>query len=54
MIHSMTGFDLSEFDNLSWELRSVNHRYLELNFKLPEDCRHLEAALKTDPWMRTS
>ncbi len=47
MIHSMTGFDLSEFDNLSWELRSVNHRYLELNFKLPEDCRHLEAALKT-------
>lgn len=47
MIHSMTGFDLSEFGNLSWELRSVNHRYLELNFKLPEDCRHLEAALKT-------
>ena len=47
MIHSMTGFDLSEFDNLSWELRSVNHRYLELNFKLPEDCRHLETALKT-------
>lgn len=46
MIHSMTGFDLSEFDDLSWELRSVNHRYLELNFKLPEDCRHLEAALK--------
>ena len=42
----MTGFDLSEFDNLSWELRSVNHRYLELNFKLPEDCRHLEAVLK--------
>ncbi|MBT3644727.1 MAG: YicC family protein [Gammaproteobacteria bacterium] len=42
----MTGFDLSEFDDLSWELRSVNHRYLELNFKLPEDCRHLEAALK--------
>tara|TARA_B110000467_G_C18317898_1_gene482889 strand:- start:1232 stop:2074 length:843 start_codon:yes stop_codon:yes gene_type:complete len=46
MIHSMTGFDLSEFDNLSWELRSVNHRYLELNFRLPEDCRHLEVALK--------
>ena len=46
MIHSMTGFDLSEFDDLSWELRSVNHRYLELSFKLPEDCRHLEAALK--------
>ncbi len=46
MIHCLTGFDLSEFDDLSWELRSVNHRYLELNFKLPEDCRHLEAALK--------
>jgi len=27
---------------LTWELRAVNHRYLELNFKLPEDLRPIE------------
>ena len=29
-----------------WELRSVNHRYLELSFKLPESWRHLEPGLR--------
>ena len=28
------------------ELRSVNHRYLDLQFRLPEDLRALEAGLR--------
>ncbi|RZV56382.1 MAG: YicC family protein, partial [Pseudomonadales bacterium] len=30
----------------AWELRSVNHRYLEPHFKLPESFRSLEPALR--------
>ncbi len=30
----------------TWELRSVNHRYLELSFKLPEAWRQLEPPLR--------
>lgn len=29
-----------------WELRSVNHRYLELSFKLPDSWRQLEPSLR--------
>jgi len=51
MIRSMTGYARSEaqgpWGRLSWELRSVNHRYLELQFRLPEDFRGLEAELRT-------
>ncbi|NND53750.1 MAG: YicC family protein [Gammaproteobacteria bacterium] len=50
MIHSMTGFASSESDTpqgtLLWELRSVNHRYLEMQFKLPDGFRALEPALR--------
>lgn len=46
MISSMTGFARSEIDSplgpLLWELRSVNHRYLEVQFKLPDGFRSLE------------
>ena len=46
----MTGFarveDTSAMGNLSWELRSVNHRYLEVNFRLPEEVRRLEPQLR--------
>ena len=46
MIRSMTGFAGSErqysFGRLSWELRSVNHRYLEISFRVPEEFRMLE------------
>ncbi len=31
---------------LTWELRSVNHRYLDLQFKLPELWRGVEPALR--------
>ena len=50
MINSMTGFASGESSTaaglLSWELRSVNHRYLESQFKLPEGFRSLEPALR--------
>ena len=46
----MTGFaraeEMSEMGNLIWELRSVNHRYLEVNFRLPEEVRRLEPQLR--------
>jgi uncharacterized protein (TIGR00255 family) len=46
----MTGFASGEIDTgqgaLLWELRSVNHRYLEMQFKLPDGFRALEPALR--------
>ena len=51
MIRSMTGYARAEqqgpWGRLSWELRSVNHRYLDLQFKLPDEFRVLEAELRT-------
>ena len=50
MIHSMTGFASVEqqttFGRLAWELRSVNHRYLEISLRLPEEFRVLEPAVR--------
>ena len=46
MPHSMTGFSTAEARvgsfRLVWEIRSVNHRFLELGFRLPEDVRAVE------------
>jgi len=36
----------TEWGELTWELRSVNHRYLEFSLKLPEEVRHLEQDLR--------
>jgi len=50
MIHSMTAFARAEQASangtLSWELRSVNHRYLEPHLRLPEAFRDLEGAVR--------
>ena len=50
MIRSMTGYARAEQQTpsgrLSWELRSVNHRYLELQLKLPEEFRSMENDLR--------
>ena len=50
MIRSMTGFASVErqyeFGRLAWELRSVNHRYLELGLRLPEEFRVLEPEIR--------
>jgi uncharacterized protein (TIGR00255 family) len=50
MISSMTAFARADttdnFGELCWELRSVNHRYLEASFRLPETLRSLEPELR--------
>ena len=50
MIHSMTAFarvDVPlEAGSLQWEIRSVNHRYLEPQFRLPDAFRELELPLR--------
>jgi len=50
MIRSMTAFASAETETrwgaLAFELRSVNHRYLELNPRLPEELRAIEPALR--------
>ncbi|AZS51436.1 YicC family protein [Entomomonas moraniae] len=50
MLQSMTAFARCELSIdegiLCWEIRSVNHRYLEHNFKLPETFRSLEWPLR--------
>ncbi len=50
MVHSMTAFARVERagtqGTLSWELRSVNHRYLEPHLRLPEAFRDLEIAVR--------
>jgi uncharacterized protein (TIGR00255 family) len=47
MIRSMTGFARRErqfpWGTLAWELRTVNHRYLEIGCRLPEELRPAEA-----------
>ncbi|GGD71600.1 YicC/YloC family endoribonuclease [Lacimicrobium alkaliphilum] len=50
MIHSMTAFARIEhkakWGNAIWEIRSVNQRYLETHFRLPEQFRSLEPVLR--------
>ncbi|AWL13428.1 Inositol-phosphate phosphatase [Saliniradius amylolyticus] len=50
MIYSMTAFARRElkadWGNVVWEIRSVNQRYLETHFRLPEQFRALEPALR--------
>ena len=50
MIRSMTGFARVErqyeFGRLSWEMRSVNHRYLDFSLRLPEEFRPLEPDIR--------
>ena len=50
MIRSMTGYARVEtqgtWGRLSWELRSVNHRYFDFSIKAPEDFRALDGELR--------
>lgn len=50
MIYSMTGYAMAAkefaYGALNVELRSVNHRYLDIQFRLPEDLRSIESALR--------
>jgi uncharacterized protein (TIGR00255 family) len=51
MIKSMTAFARESrsgaFGDLTWELRTVNHRYLEAHVRLPEELRGLDVAVRT-------
>lgn len=51
MIASMTAFARVETEqswgSAIWELRSVNHRFLDLSFKIPENCRRWELNWRT-------
>lgn len=50
MVHSMTAFARVEqngvYGTLSWELRSVNHRYLEPHLRLPDNLREVEGPVR--------
>lgn len=50
MTRSMTAFARKQAEfpwgTLVWEIRSVNHRYLEPAFRLPEQLRHIETGLR--------
>jgi len=50
MVQSMTAFASAQrtgsFGTLSWDLRSLNHRYLEVQLRLPEALRSIEAVLR--------
>lgn len=51
MTNSMTAFsrsaDEQAWGSLVWEIRSVNHRYLDVIIKLPEDLRSIENTVRT-------
>ena len=50
MTNSMTAFSRSSMEDswgsLVWELRSVNHRYLDVIIKMPEELRSLENEIR--------
>ncbi len=50
MTRSMTAFaryeEQTDLGTLSWEIRSVNHRYLEVGFRLEDSFRPLEMAMR--------
>ena len=50
MTHSMTAFarkeKQAEWGQIAWEVRSVNHRYLDMNIKMPRTISYLEEEVK--------
>jgi uncharacterized protein (TIGR00255 family) len=50
MIYSMTGYAVAAaelpFGTLNLELRSVNHRYLDIQFRIPDELRALEPGMR--------
>lgn len=51
MLRSMTAFARqeteAEWGGMAWELRTVNHRYLEVTVRLPEEMRVLEGRIRS-------
>ncbi len=50
MIYSMTAFGRNDahtqWGSLAWEMRSINHRYLDLSLRLPEELRSIEPKVR--------
>ena len=46
MTKSMTAFAQAEEGGVTWEIRSVNQRFVDVNFRMPESFRHLEIKLR--------
>jgi uncharacterized protein (TIGR00255 family) len=50
MARSMTAFarleSISSWGRMAWELRTVNHRHVEISLRLPEDLRALEGEVR--------
>ena len=50
MPYSMTGFASADAVSapfqIAWEIRSVNHRYLDITLRMPEEFRQLESSLR--------
>lgn len=50
MIYSMTAFarqiEQGNWGNAIWEIKAVNHRYLDCSFKMPESFKSLEMSLR--------
>ena len=50
MTRSMTAFatlsDQQDWGTLVWEIRSVNHRYLDVSLRMPDDFRGLEMTVR--------
>ena len=52
MIKSMTGFGRNEISEkerkITAEIKSVNHRYLDVNIKMPKKLSFFEAAIRAE------
>ena len=50
MVASMTAFarleESGEWGHAAWEIRTVNHRYLDISIRLPEELRALETRVR--------
>ena len=45
MIKSMTAFSSVSSGPINWEIKSVNHRFLDLSFRIPENIKTIEKKL---------
>ena len=46
MTKSMTAFARADGPRFAWEIRTVNQRHVDANFRMPEEYRSLEVALR--------
>ncbi|VAW86371.1 Protein YicC [hydrothermal vent metagenome] len=58
MICSLTSYarseEVSEFGNISWDIRTVNHRFLDVSVRLPDEYKSLETKVRARVGARLS